>query len=127
MRRLGALTASAAMAAAGLLASVGLAGPASAAGAHAQYQVSFALNCNNPSAPCQQIFGLGGIWGSIALSSNRTATAQVTECGHTVGGGGPGLAGAEHLAFTTTWSMFPSPVPPSPITPADPNNEYLVC
>src|SRR5579862_9302685 len=52
----------------------------------AQYQVTFSLNCNNPSAPCQNVFGLGGIWGWIALLPDGTSNAQVTECGHTVGG-----------------------------------------
>lgn len=92
---------------------------------HAQYQVTFSLNCNNPTAPCQNIFGLGGIWGWIALTPNGGANAQVTECGHTVGGGGPGGAGAGHISFDSTWTTFSSPVAPSPITPTDPNGEYL--
>lgn len=105
-----------------------LAGSASAGGSdysHAQYQVTFSLNCNNPSAPCQQVFGLGGIWGWIALLPDGTANAQVTDCGHTVGGGGPGQAGARHIAFDSTWSPFPSPNAPSPITPTDPNGQYI--
>ena len=58
------------------------AGSASAGGSdysHAQYQVTFSLNCNNPSAPCQQVFGLGGIWGWIALLPDGSANAQVTD------------------------------------------------
>ena len=104
------------------------AGSASAGGSdysHAQYQVTFSLNCNNPSAPCQQVFGLGGIWGWIALLPDGSANAQVTDCGHTVGGGGPGQAGAGHIAFDSTWSTFPDPNPPSPITPTDPNGQYI--
>jgi hypothetical protein len=107
---------------------IGFSGTAQAAGsdyAHAQYQVTFSLNCNNPSAPCQQIFGLGGIWGWIALTPNGEGTAQVADCGHTVGGGGQGTAGAGHLAFDVTWSTFSSPSAPSPITPTDPNGQYL--
>ena len=92
---------------------------------HAQYQVTFSLNCNNPTAPCQNVFGLGGIWGWIALTPDGGANAQVTECGHTVGGGGPGGAGAGHIAFDSTWSTFSSPVAPSPVTPTDPNGEYI--
>ena len=93
---------------------------------HAQYQVTFSLNCNNPKAPCQQIFGLGGFWGWIALAGDGTGNAQVTDCGHTVGGGGPGQAGAGHIAYDPTWTVISSPVPPSPITPLDPNGEYIV-
>jgi hypothetical protein len=94
---------------------------------HAQYQLTFSLNCNNPSAPCQQVFGLGGIWGWIALAPDGTGNAQVTECGHTVGGGGPGGAGAGHIAFDPTWIVISSPGgPPSPITPLDPNGQYIV-
>jgi len=93
--------------------------------AHAQYQVTFSLNCDNPKAPCQNVFGLGGAWGWIALLPDGTANAQVTECGHTVGGGGPGSAGAGHIAFDSTWETFSSPVPPTPVTPTDPNGEYI--
>jgi len=93
---------------------------------HAQYQVTFSLNCGNPTAPCQNVFGLGGAWGWIALLPNGTANAQVTECGHTVGGGGPGQQGAGHIAFDSTWQTISSPVPPSPVTPTDPNGEYII-
>jgi hypothetical protein len=93
---------------------------------HAQLQVTFSLNCDKPTAPCQNVFGLGGAWGWIALLPNMTANAQVTECGHNVGGGGPGLQGAGHISFDSTWTMFSSPVPPSPVTPTDPNGEYIV-
>jgi hypothetical protein len=89
----------------------------------AQFQITFSLNCNNPSAPCQQVFGLGGIWGWIALMPGGTGNAEVTDCGHSVGGGGGG--GAQHVSFDPTWSEFSSPSAPSPITPTDPNGNYL--
>ena len=92
--------------------------------AHAQYQVTLSLNCNNPSAPCQQIFGLGGIWGWIALLPDGRGTAQIADCGHSVGGN-TGNTGAGHMAFDVTWEQFSSPNPPTPITPADPNGNYL--
>jgi hypothetical protein len=117
-----------AVAAALVVALIGFSGTAEAAGSdysHAQFQVTFSLNCNNPSAPCQQVFGLGGIWGWIALTPDGGANAQVTDCGHTTGGGGPGQAGAEHVAFDSTWVEFSSPSAPSPITPTDPNGNYL--
>jgi len=104
------------------------AGTAQAGGSdysHAQYQITFSLNCNNPTAACQNVFGLGGIWGWIALLPNGTANAQVTECGHTVGGGGPGGAGAGHSSFDSTWETFSSPVAPTPVTPTDPNGNYI--
>lgn len=90
---------------------------------HAQYQVTFSLNCNNPTAPCQQIFGLGGIWGWIALMPNLTANAEVADCGHAGAGGGG--AGAQHASFDSTWSTFTSPVAPTPVTPTDPNGQYI--
>lgn len=36
-----------------------------------------------------------------------------------------GGAGAGHIAFDSTWEHFSSPVAPSPITPTDPNGEYI--
>ena len=42
-----------------------------------------------------------------------------------MGGGGPGTADAQHVAFDTTWSTFSSSSPPGPITPQDPNGQYL--
>lgn len=92
--------------------------------AHAQYQITLSLNCNNPSAPCQQIFGLGGIWGWIALTPDGNGTAQIADCGHTLGGN-VGQTGAGHIAFDVTWEQFSSPSAPSPITPTDPNGNYL--
>ena len=123
------LMASVAVAAAATAAIFVVAAPAQASSdySHAQYQVTFSLNCNNPSAPCQQVFGLGGFWGWIALAPDGTGNAQVTDCGHTVGGGGPGQAGAQHTAYDPTYTVISSPGgPPSPITPVDPNGEYIV-
>ncbi len=91
---------------------------------HAQFQVTFSLNCDHAS--CAGDFGLGGEWGWIALTPGGGGQAQVTQCGHTVGGGGPGSAGAGHLAFDASWQEITSPVAPTPITPTDPNGNYLV-
>lgn len=122
------LMASVGVAVAATVATFTVAAPAQASSdySHAQYQVTFSLNCNNPSAPCQQVFGLGGIWGWIALAPGGTGNAQVTDCGHTVGGGGPGGAGAQHIAFDPTWTVMSFSSPPSPITPVDPNGRYIV-
>lgn len=122
------LQASAAIGVAAVAVLFAFAAPAQAGSdySHAQYQVTFSLNCNNPSAPCQNVFGLGGFWGWIALAPDGTGNAQVTDCGHTVGGGGPGQAGAGHIAFDPTYIVISSPSPPSPITPVDPNGEYII-
>ena len=90
---------------------------------HAVYQITFSLNCNNPSAPCQNIFGLGGLWGWAALSSSGGANVQVTDCGHSLVA--PGQAGASHTSLDTTWIQFYSPSAPTPVTPIDPNHLYL--
>lgn len=88
----------------------------------AVYQVEFSLNCNNPTAPCQHMFGLGGVWGWIALMPDGTTNAQVTDCGHTLGGG---AVGAHHFSFDSHWITFSSPSAPTPISPTDPNGRYL--
>jgi len=90
---------------------------------HAQYQIELSLNCNNPSAPCQHIFGLGGIWGWIALMPDGTGNAQITNCGHAGAGGGG--SGAQHFSFDPTWTTFYSSSAPTPVTPTDPNGLYL--
>ncbi len=126
------LTASVAVAAAATAAIFAVAGPAQASSdySHAALQVTFSLNCNgsaaNPPA-CAQVFGLGGLWGWIAVMPDGTTNAQVTGCGHTGPGGGPHSAGAGHSGFDGTWTEISSPDgPPSPITPVDPNGNYLV-
>ena len=123
--RLRILALSIALAAAAVVPSLAFAGSAQAASdySHAQYQVTFSLNCDKPGAPCEQIFGLGGIWGWIALMPGGTGNAQVTDCGHSGAGGGG--AGAQHVSFDPTWTIFSSSSAPTPITPTDPNGNYL--
>lgn len=95
----------------------------------AVYQVELSLNCTNPQAPCRNIFGLGGVWGWIALMPGDatdtwgTGNAQMTGCGHAGAGGGG--AGAGHDSYDPSWHVFTSSVPPSPIVPKDPNNRYI--
>ena len=125
------LMASAAVAVVATAAIFTVAAPAQASSdySHAQYQVTFSLNCNGSAVSppaCAQIFGLGGFWGWIALAPAGTGNAQVTDCGHTGPGGGRGSAGAGHIAYDPTWMVISSPVPPSPVTPVDPNGEYIV-
>ena len=96
---------------------VGISSPIAGASSdysQAVYQITWSLNCNNPSASCANTtnsaaFGLGGQWGWAALSGTSTggtANVQVTDCGHLVGSGGPGLAGAVHISLDTTWFVM---------------------
>jgi hypothetical protein len=83
-------------------------------------QVTLSANCDNPSFPMcapqsQGGVGLGGIWVWSELDANTGSTtsgtmdATVAECGHTVGGGGPGSAGAGGGRDPFgTWQIEPS-------------------
>jgi hypothetical protein len=118
---------------------LGLAGASSVLGAGtaraasdyngAVYQVELSLNCTKPGAPCQNVFGLGGIWGWIALMPGDatktwgTGNAQIAECGHAGAGGGG--AGAGHVSYDPSWYVYTSSVPRTPTTPKDPNNRYI--
>lgn len=63
----------------------------------AVYQVTLSFNCNNPTV-CGP--DLGGFWGWAVFNSDGTADAELTGCGHSVGGGG----GAVHFhADADTW------------------------
>ena len=126
------LMASAAVAVAATAAIFAAAGSAQAGSdySHAALQVTFSLNCNGSAAnpaPCSQVFGLGGLWGWIAVMPDGSTNVQATECHHTGPGGGPGSAGAGHSGFDGASMEISSPNgPPSPITPVDPNGMYLL-
>ena len=97
MRRLVVLIA--ALAAAAAL-SAGFATSAGAYGggaSHDTWQIGLSFNCDSPTLCAGQ---QGGFWGWVEFDrwSNGTITgdAQLTGCGHTTGGGGPGSAGAGH-------------------------------
>ena len=99
---------------------VGLASPASAYGGgagHDTWQVGISGNCNNPSYCGAD--GLGGFWGWVEFDrfadGTITGDAQVTGCGHTTGGGGPGSAGAGHADVDITSAHL------GPAQPNDPN------
>jgi hypothetical protein len=73
--------------------SAGLASSANAYGGgagHDTWQVALSFNCDNPSF-CGN--DLGGFWGWVefdrAGDGTITGDAQLTGCGHSVGGGGP--------------------------------------
>jgi hypothetical protein len=104
-------------------------GFASSAGAygggasHDTWQVGLSFNCNNPSfVMCQNpetgLPELGGFWGWIEFDrfadGSITGDAQVTGCGHTTGGGGPGSAGAGHADVDITSAHLGPPQPNDP-------------
>jgi hypothetical protein len=95
---------------------------ASAAGAygggagHDTWQVGLSFNCDNPSF-CGN--DLGGFWGWVefdrAADGTITGDAELTGCGHSVGGGGPGSAGAGHIRLDIIAAHI------GPAGPDDPN------
>jgi hypothetical protein len=60
----------------------------------AEYQVAMSFNCNNKTA-CGP--DLGGFWGWAVFNTDGTADAELTGCGHLVGGPGGGGGGADHF------------------------------
>jgi hypothetical protein len=93
MRRLVVLLAVLAAAAA-LAASAGAYGGGAS---HDTWQIGLSFNCDSPTL-CAG--GQGGFWGWVEFDrwsdGSITGDAQLAGCGHTVGGGGPGSAGAGH-------------------------------
>ena len=95
-------------------------GVASSAGAygggaaHDMWQIGISFNCTNPTPGfCDSFGGTGGMWGWGEFDRAGTQTwgvAQLTGCGHTVGGiGGPGGAGAGHFAIDVhSWYIGPN-------------------
>src|SRR6266568_7806306 len=109
------------LAAAAVLA-VGLASPASAYGggaSHDTWQVGISGNCNNLSFCGAD--GLGGFWGWVEFDrfADRSITgdAQLTHCGHFLGGGG---GGAGHSDVDITAAHI------GPAQEGDPNFPGLV-
>jgi len=110
---LAALVAAAALAG-GFAASAGAYGGGSG---HDTWQVGLSFNCDNPSF-CGS--DLGGFWGWVEFDRSTvdgtiTGDAQLTGCGHSVGGGGPGSAGAGHTNLDITAAHI------GPSQPDDPN------
>jgi hypothetical protein len=83
---------------------------------HDTWQVGLSFNCDNPSF-CGN--DLGGFWGWVEFDrwsdGSITGDAQLTGCGHSVGGGGPGSAGAGHIDLDITKAVI------GPSKPDDPN------
>ncbi len=105
--------------AAALAVTMGFASSAGAYGGgstHDTWQVGLSFNCNNASF-CGE--DLGGFWGWVEFDrfadGTITGDADLAGCGHSVGGGGPGSAGAGHLHLDVTEAHI------GPSQPDDPN------
>ena len=109
---------------------------AAASGGNEQFKVTFSFNCDHASC-LNDTFGggLGGSWGSLTLMQGGSGNGQLTFCGHTVRGGGPGLAGASHSAIPVGWAEATGITTPPPLstgvfqgvlTATDPSGNYLV-
>ena len=75
---------------------------------HDMWQIGISFNCDNPMPGfCDAFGGTGCFWGWGEFDRAGTQTwgdAQLTGCGHTVGGGG---AGAGHTAIDVhSWSSI---------------------
>jgi hypothetical protein len=69
-------------------------------------QVEVSGNCNNASWCNQNFGGTGGFWIWAELdNSDHSVDATFAGCGHTVGGGGPGSAGAGGGPVTGSWTL----------------------
>jgi hypothetical protein len=107
----------------GLVAAVVVAGmsasPAAAYGGgatHDTWQLGVSFNCNNPDYCGSE---LGGFWGWAEFDRAGASTwgdAAFAGCGHTVGGGGPGSAGAGGFKIeNVSWHLGPAgPDSPDP-------------
>ncbi len=96
----------------------GFASSASAYGggaSHDMWQVGLSFNCNNPSVCVDELGGFWG-WAEFDRSADGTQTwgdAEFAGCGHTVGGGGPGSAGAGHVSIEIeSWTIAPGSAGP---------------
>jgi hypothetical protein len=111
MKRLTVLISLIAMLALAALAST--AAPAGAYGGgadHDMWQVGMSFNCNNPDF-CGS--DLGGFWGWVEFDRSADGTQtwgdlEAAFCFHTVGGGGPNLAGGGHTSIEIeSWTIAP--------------------
>jgi len=76
------------------------------------WQAGLSFNCDNPTVCAGQT---GGFWGwaqftQDPVTGETDADAELAGCGHTIAGGGPGLAGAQHFSVDAPgWIIQPSP------------------
>lgn len=67
-------------------------------------QVEVSGNCNNADWCNQNFGGTGGFWIWAEIDTGGSVDASFAGCGHTVGGGGPGSAGAGGGPVHGRWS-----------------------
>ena len=82
------------------------------AGTFGVYQLGVSFNCNNPDACGGET---GGFWGWMEFDETtpHSGDGEFAGCGHTVGGGGPGSAGAGHTSYEVTdWYIAPGSAGP---------------
>ncbi len=100
-------------------------------------QLTLSANCDNPSFPLcfppqpdgSGGVGLGGIWAWIEVDAGGTGDMTGAGCGHTVGGGGRGSAGAGPLGPSDiTWEIMSADQIPQGffVLGNDPNGRYYV-
>jgi hypothetical protein len=98
--------------AAGMAASAGAYGGGSS---HDTWQVGQSFNCDNPTY-CGN--DLGGFWGWVEFDrfadGSITGDGEFAGCGHSVGGGGPGSAGAGHIRIDVTAAHIEDAGPDDP-------------
>lgn len=117
MKRLNALMTAVVVAVAMLALPMGLALAYGGGAGHEMWQLGLSFNCNNPSL-CTELGEVGGFWGwaefdRSADGQETWGDAELAECDHTIGGGGPGIAGAFHERIeVTSWTIEPGSAGP---------------
>jgi len=110
---------------------VAFAAPAGAYGGgagHDMWQIGVSFNCNSPSVCGDELGGFWG-WAEFDRSVDGTLTwgdAEFAGCGHTVGGGGPGSAGAGHTSVEIeSWTIAPGSAGPETFFASGEETEFL--
>jgi len=128
MRRSFALAISVTAAAAFLVTFAAPAGAYGGGASHDMWQIGVSFNCNNPSVCGDELGGFWG-WAEFDRSVDGTQTwgdAEFAGCGHVVGGGGPGLAGAGHVSVEIeSWTIAPGSAGPMTFFASGEETDFL--